>query len=249
MNLFRFVPGYESGIYETGREPALVMMVAFLITYVLTRGYTRIARVRGWGSANVGGVHMHHLIVGLVLAFGAGAAQFAYTPEEGFLELLLAAAFGTGAALVLDEFALVFHLNDVYWEEEGRKSVDAVVLGVIFGAIFLLHAAPLGQDTDGPRWFLTVLLTIHLGFVLVCALKGKLYLATFGVFVTWLAWIGAFRLAEPDSIWARHRYPPGSKKRRRSEERYARYEARWRPRKERAWDIIGGKTGRPDPGG
>jgi hypothetical protein len=32
VNLLRFVPGYESGIYETGREPALVMMVAFLIT-------------------------------------------------------------------------------------------------------------------------------------------------------------------------------------------------------------------------
>jgi lysyl-tRNA synthetase class 2 len=245
VNLFRFIPGYETAVYETGREPALVMLAAFAITYALTRGYTRIARVRGWGSTHVGGVHMHHLVVGLVLAFVAGAIQFAYLPGEGFLQLLLAAAFGTGAALVLDEFALVFHLNDVYWEQEGRKSVDAVVLGVAFGALFLLHAAPLGQNTDGPRWFLTVVLLIHLCVVVVCALKGKLYLATFGVFMPWLAWIGAMRLAEPDSMWARRRYAQGSEKRLRAEQRYALYEARWHPRKERVWDVIGGATGRP----
>lgn len=248
MNLLRFVPGYESAIYETGREPALVMLVAFLVTYALTRGYTRIARVRGWGSTHVGGVHMHHLVVGLALAFAAGALEFAYLPEEGFLQLLLAAAFGTGAALVLDEFALVFHLDDVYWESEGRKSVDAVVLAVALGAVFLLHAAPLGENTDGPRWFVTAVVLIHLTFVVVCAVKGKLFLALFGMFMPTLAWIGAIRLAEPGSAWARRRYPPGSEKRRRSEERYARYEARWRPLKERAWDLIGGKTGRPTPG-
>jgi hypothetical protein len=40
MNLFRFVPGYESAIYESGREPALAMLIAFLITFVLTREFT-----------------------------------------------------------------------------------------------------------------------------------------------------------------------------------------------------------------
>jgi hypothetical protein len=65
MNLFRFIPGYESAIYENGREPALVMLLAFVITFVFTRAYTRIARVRGWGSTHVGNVHMHHLVVGL----------------------------------------------------------------------------------------------------------------------------------------------------------------------------------------
>jgi hypothetical protein len=246
VNLFRFVPGYETGIYEAGREPALVMLVAFLITFALTRAYTRIARVRGWGSTHVGAVHMHHLVVGLVLALGAGGLQFAFLPEEGFFQLLLAAAFGTGAALVLDEFALVFHLEDVYWEREGRKSVDAVVIAVALGALFLLHSAPLGTGgADESRLALTIAIAINLVMVLIAALKGKLFLAMFGVFVPMVALVGAIRLAEPGSIWARRRYPPASKKRRRSEERYARYEARWRPRKERAWDVIGGETGRP----
>jgi hypothetical protein len=84
MNLFRFIPGYENAIFESGRETALVMLIAFLITFVLTRAYTRIARVRGWGSAHVGNVHIHHLVVGLVLALGAGAFALAFHPEEGF---------------------------------------------------------------------------------------------------------------------------------------------------------------------
>ncbi len=247
MNLFRFIPGYETGIYESGREPALVMLVAFLITFALTRAYTRIARVRGWGSTHVGAVHMHHLVVGLVLALGAGAIQFAFLPEEGFLQLLLAAAFGAGAALVLDEFALVFHLQDVYWEREGRKSVDAVVIAVALGALFLLHSAPLGTGgAEDSRLVLTIMIALNLVLVLIAALKGKLFLATFGVFAPIFALVGAIRLAEPGSIWARRRYAPDSKRRARAEARYARYEARWRPRKERAWDVIGGGTGRPE---
>jgi hypothetical protein len=228
VNLFRFIPGYETAIYESGREPALVMLVAFLITFALTRGYTRIARVRGWGSAHVGSVHMHHLVVGLVLTLVAGALEFAFLPDEGLFQLLL-----------------VFHLDDVYWEGEGRKSVDAVVLSVVLGAVFLLHSAPLGLDTEGPRWIITIGVIVNLCFVLISALKGKLFLATFGVFLAVLALIGAVRLAEPGSVWARRRYPSGSEKMARSLERY---EARWKPLKERAWDLIGGKTGRPEEG-
>jgi len=38
------------------------------------------------------------------------------------------ALFGVGAALTLDEFALWLHLKDVYWEQAGRRSIDAVIL-------------------------------------------------------------------------------------------------------------------------
>ena len=109
MNLFEFIPGYTSAIYDTGRQGALVMLVAFIVTFILTRGYTRIARVTGWGSASVGGVHTHHLVFGLVIAFIGGAAQFAFVPEtNSWANILFAAMFGVGAALVLDEFALYF---------------------------------------------------------------------------------------------------------------------------------------------
>jgi len=45
---------------------------------------------------------------------------------------LTAALYGAGAALTLDEFALWLNLEDVYWEREGRASIDAVML---FGAL------------------------------------------------------------------------------------------------------------------
>ena len=53
-----------------------------------------------------------------------------------------AVVFGLGAALVLDEFALILNLADVYWAPQGRESIDAVIL---FGALLAAGAwgAPL----------------------------------------------------------------------------------------------------------
>ena len=44
----------------------------------------------------------------------------------------MALLYGAGAALTLDEFALWLNLEDVYWSQEGRASIDAVIL---FGAL------------------------------------------------------------------------------------------------------------------
>lgn len=243
MDVFNFIPGYTSSIYETGREPALFVLLSFLITFILTRGYTRLARTTGWGSASFGGVHTHHLVFGLVLAFLAAGAEFAFLPEPGLAQLFLATMFGVGAALVLDEFALVFHLDDVYWEKEGRKSVDAVIIGSIFGLLFLLHTTPFGGHSPGlPLKILTLIILIDLFFVIIAALKGKFYLAIFGVFISVLSVTGAIRLAEPNSIWARRYYDENGQKIKKSIARYKAYEKKWRPRKEKLWDIIGGKT-------
>lgn len=245
MNLFNFIPGYTTYIFQTGREPAFIMLLSFILTYIFTRGYTRIARIRGWGSASFGGVHTHHMVFGLIASFIAGALLFALTPEQGPLFLLLAAIFGSGAALVLDEFALIFHLQDVYWENEGRKSVDAVVLAVAFGSLFLFRASPFGIQSSDSELLLFASVAVNFPVVLIAAAKGKIYIALFGVFIPTLSLIGAVRLAEPDSLWARHVYRKGSRKLVRSRQRYDQYERVWRTRKERIWDIIGGKIGRP----
>lgn len=245
MNLLPIIPGYTTLIYETGRQAALVMLAAFLITFIIARGYTRIARRTGWGSAHLGGVHTHHLVFGIVISLVAGALQFSFLPaQDSPIQLLLAATFGAGAALTLDEFALLFHLDDVYWEKEGRKSVDAVVIAVLLGILFLLHTAPFGQSDDVPREALTIILLINLTFVVVAGLKGKFFVATFGVFIPLLAMVGAIRLAEPGSLWAHKFYNQSSSKLKKSKERYAIYEQYLRPKKERFWDLIGGKIGR-----
>lgn len=46
--------------------------------------------------------------------------------------------YGVGAALTLDEFALWLNLEDVYWQRQGRASIDAVLL---FGALLAIGLA------------------------------------------------------------------------------------------------------------
>jgi hypothetical protein len=50
-------------------------------------------------------------------------------------------AYGVGAALTLDEFALWLNLRDVYWEREGRSSIEALLLFAAALAIAALGGA------------------------------------------------------------------------------------------------------------
>ena len=65
-----------------------------------------------------GGLHIHHLVFGIVLMMVAGFLGFAIQPDSPWLEIL-AGLFGIGVGLTLDEFALWLYLEDVYWSEEG----------------------------------------------------------------------------------------------------------------------------------
>ena len=245
MDIFRFIPGYESVIYDTGREPVFIMILSFFLTFVITRGYTRMARTRGWGSASFGGVHTHHLVFGIVIAFSAGALDFGFAPTPGPAFLLLAAAFGLGMALVLDEFALVFHLQDVYWEQEGRKSIDAIILALALCGMIMLQSTPFGTNQNQAAWAIAATVAINLPLVAIAALKGRTLYALFGIFIPTLAEIAAIRLARPGSYWFRRFYGAKPKKRERAQRRYEKYLSKWHTRKERVWDFIGGKPGRP----
>ncbi len=118
------------------RVPMLWMLGAFVVTFLVTRFVTKAIR-RGVGpfrDTTVGGVHVHHQVYGIFLMLGAGVAEFTYRPGPPWLEVL-AALFGVGAALTLDEFALWLNLEDVYWTRKGRQSIDAAVL---FGSLLLI---------------------------------------------------------------------------------------------------------------
>ena len=245
MDLFYFIPGYSSSIYLAGREPAFIMLLSFIITYIAARGYTRIARHTGWGSASFGGVHTHHMVFGLVISFITAALVFSLTPEQGPFLLLLAALFGCGAALVLDEFALILHLEDVYWEKEGRKSIDAVVIAIFTGSLLMLRIAPFEIDEDAISNGFSLIVLLNLIIVIIAGLKGKIFLALIGIFIPIVSLIAAIRIAEPDSVWAKFLYKKEGKKIKKSILRYEHYEKVWRVRKEKIWDIIGGETGRP----
>src|SRR5512146_1443128 len=127
-NFFKFIPGYSHYIYRGGREPLFFLLLAFLATFAVVRSYTRLGRLRGWPSGSVRDVHLHHLVPGILASLASATAIIAFRPGDDSM-LLLSSLFGVGAALTLDEFALILHLDDVYWTKEGRSSVEATPMG------------------------------------------------------------------------------------------------------------------------
>jgi hypothetical protein len=130
---------YREHVIDPGRQPQFAVLVAFLVTFVVVRLITYSIR-QGWhipGIRNVsaGGTHIHHLVPGIFLLLVSGYLGAALDPDRREIVALI---FGIGAALTLDEFALWLHLEDVYWSEKGRISIDAVIItGTILG-IFAL---------------------------------------------------------------------------------------------------------------
>jgi hypothetical protein len=252
VNVFRFFPGYTEYVYDAGKEPLLCLLLAFLIAFLLTRAYTRIARRRGWGSAHAGGVHVHHVVVGIVLMLAAGVIEFGFDPSYVFSEWL-AVVFGVGAALTLDEFAMVFHLDDVYWLPEGRTSVDAVVTGALVLVLAFTVTAPFGAERgDEPAYVFWLAIALNVFFVVVTFLKGKVKLALAGIIFPPFALFGAFRLAKPGSAWSRRFYDPSGegrrgRKYRRAVAREEKRRARWSGRQTRVYDALGGAPSRPSP--
>ena len=238
-DLFQFVPGYRHYVYGSGREPLFFLLLALLLTFVAVRAFTRLGRVRSWRSGSIRGVHLHHLVPGVIASLMAGAVIIAFQPS-GDAMLVLSSLFGVGAALTLDEFALILHLDDVYWTEEGRSSIEATLMGFAFGLLCLLATAPLGSDPgrDIPHWVLGGVLAVNLIFALVAFLKGKVRLAAFGLFMPGVALFGATRLGQPTSLWARRFYAPA--KLARSRTRASLQHRRYASAKHRLYDAIGG---------
>jgi hypothetical protein len=256
MNLFGPVPGYNTHIYDSGKEALFFVFLSFLIAFALTRLYTRQARIHGWGSASVGGVHLHHAVPGLVLALGAGLLAFTPWGSDSPAQEVLAIAFGVGAALILDEWALIFHLEDVYWSREGRSSIDAVIVGSMLAGILLHTASPFGlqeSEYSGSRTGVFALLAVNYLFALVCFLKGKPVVGAVGLLVPLVALAGAVRLAKPHSPWSRWFYSPDRgharlrhERARKQERSRRRFEAGWEGRLERKVDdVLGGAPGVP----
>jgi hypothetical protein len=164
------------------------------------------------------------MVPGIFLLLGAGFV--AITAEDDswpwYLWWLLPSAFGVGAALVLDEFALWLNLRDVYWTEEGRRSIDAVIISAALIGIVALGAPFWGKVISGadPAGGFLIVAYHFLSVVcaVICLAKGKLIVGVVGFLLWPVALVGAIRLAEPNSFWARRFYDED--KLRRSRERY-----------------------------
>ncbi len=231
---------------DHGQRAGFIALGSFLAAFLFIRTSARLIRnpkVTWWpGSVTTkGGLHLHHLVWGIVMILVSGFLNFVLQPGSPGLEIL-AAIFGIGAGLTLDEFALWIHLEDVYWSQEGRSSIDAVVVATLLGGLVVLGIAPFDiSNSASPISSLVAVVVIDLVFSALAILKGKPLLGVIGVFIPLTSIVGALRLAAPSSPWARWRYPPDGHRMARSLARFARV----RERRRRLMNAIGGAPSQP----
>ena len=194
------------------REPELLFLGAFLLSFgfIRTSAHLIRAEVSWWpGNVEVGGTHIHHLVWGILLLLVAGYVGAVERPEEPWSQIAIV-AFGIGAGLTMDEFALWLNLRDVYWEEEGRRSIDAVIVVAILAgfAVTGLSAWIDAAETVETEVFAAVGAAGAVGFLsaLVSAAKEKFGMALLALLVPVAGLVGAFRLGKPSSFWARSFY-------------------------------------------
>ncbi|MET0864927.1 MAG: hypothetical protein ABWZ98_11380 [Nakamurella sp.] len=230
--------------------PAMWVFIGVLGAFVVTRGITRFIRRRSVAGVQasgpikditIGGVHIHHQVFGITLMFLTGLLLVATTPDGALLDVL-ALLFGVGVGVAFDEFALWLHLDDVYWSEQGRKSVDAVAIVLVIVAsvrsfLDLLQVFQTSDEMGDLAWMVWLLVAITVIPAVICLLKGKLVTSALGIVYQPIGIVGAFRLAKPGSWWARQLYGPQSRRRGRSNRRFG---ENYSARLERWRDIVGG---------
>ncbi len=231
------IEGEEGFLSAQGTRSGVIMLATTLLSFLVIRVSTRLMRtdkVPWWPGSIVseGGLHVHHHVFGIIIMLLAGFV-LALQPGEPWFEII-AGLFGVGAGLTLDEFALWLHLEDVYWAETGRQSVDAVLIACLVGGLVLLGFLPFSTDDSAPGIIVT--LVVILAVAGLAIFKGKVFMGLAGVLFPLVGIIGAIRLAKPDSPWARRFYKPGSRKLARSEVRYERHTRRY----QRFQDQIAG---------
>jgi len=222
------------------------LLGASLATFALTRLYTRLQRHYGWRPGRIGDVHVHHLVLGVVLVLASGMLETALRVGENGRDLL-AVIFGVGGAFILDEFALTFHLRDVYWTEEGRRSIDACIMWLLFGAWLLVGLSPFGihDHTAIPRTIGFVVIAVNVVLTVITCLKGKLTFGLLSIFLPPVGIVTAVRLARPGSVWAQRFYPAGSAKAVESSARFHPHDGSQIERlRIRLVDLVGGAPNR-----
>jgi hypothetical protein len=236
------------GSLEDHHEQAVfLVLVGLVASFAFIRMSTRIIRSESvsWWPGNIeseSGLHLHHLVFGIVTMMVAGTLGFVADGRQPYTEIC-ALGFGIGVGLTIDEFALWVHLEDVYWEREGRSSVDATVIAASLMLLIVLGVSPVAFDSSSTEALIGSILATLLAFACVgiCIAKGRILHGVTGIFIGPLAIYGACRIGKPSSAWARYRYGE------RRPKKQAKAEGRFPPDrrterfKEAFRDIVGGK--------
>jgi lysyl-tRNA synthetase class 2 len=200
---------FQREIVDTGRLAAFLYFVALLGTFAFIRTSTHMirAQVSWWpGNVSVGGTHVHHLVWGIFAMMIFGYVGVVLQPDSPWREIVTV-LFGVGTGLTLDEFALWLDLKDVYWEKEGRKSVDAmIVAGCLAGMALVGFSAwvKLADDVAGAVFAgVGAFGAIGIAVAVVNAAKEKFAMSLVALAFWPAAMPSAVRPAKPHSLWNR----------------------------------------------
>lgn len=145
---------FRDKIAETPRERLFWASLGFFVALAVVRGLTFLIHhhVGPFHDIQMRGRHIHHLVWGVMLLLLTGygwllEAGIGTSGSRTWAGRVMSMAYGVGAALTLDEFALWLNLRDVYWDREGRESFEALAL----------FAAALGVAAFGAPFFRAVL--------------------------------------------------------------------------------------------
>lgn len=202
---------WHDQLVSRGQQGTFLVLAGFLGSFGFIRMSTRIMRSprMSWWPGSVvsdGGVHVHHLVFGIVAMIAGGVMAIGIWSSPWWE--ISCAIFGIGVGLTVDEFALWLHLDDVYWSEEGRSSIDAAVVAALGIGLVILGAKPFDFQSASVETVALSALVIATDLVLVaiCLLKKRLWHGCLGIFFLPIALYGAWRLGKPGSWWARRRY-------------------------------------------
>ncbi|MEZ5078249.1 MAG: hypothetical protein R2725_12510 [Solirubrobacterales bacterium] len=224
-----------------------MVLAGFILSFAFIRMSTRLMRspkVPWWPGSVVSdsGVHLHHLVFGIITMIAAGSLGFLSYGNSPFTEIC-AFFFGVGIGLTIDEFALWVYLDDVYWAEEGRSSIDATVIAAAAMGLVLVGGMPFSIETGSAEAVVIsiVLEILLLTIVAICFAKQRVLHGTIGFFIFPIAIYGASRIGKPGSPWARRRY--GEKRPNKQEKAEGRFppDRRTERFKDAFRDIVGGK--------
>jgi uncharacterized membrane protein len=241
-----FTEFWNDHLVAHDRQGVFLVLVGFILSFAFIRMSTRLMRsprVPWWPGSVVSdsGVHLHHLVFGIVTMMIAGTLGFATLGHSPYLEIC-AFLFGVGAGLTIDEFALWVYLDDVYWAEQGRSSIDATVIAAAAMGLVVLGANPLdlGSESEGVLAVIVSGLLLFL-VVAICFLKGRRLHGIIGFFLFPIALYGACRIGKPGSAWARRRYGERRPKKQAKAEGRFPPDRRTERYKDAFRDIVGGK--------
>ncbi len=195
---------YDQHIQVPGKETHFLILIAFALSFAFIRTSTHMIKAQvSWWPGNVetkSGMHIHHLVWGILLLMVMGYLGIATAIPDPWFELV-AIGFGIGMGLTLDEFALWLNLEDVYWEKQGRQSIDAVVVTLVllfvtllglrfwtdvYDAVLVLTGAPRGNE-----WVAIPIQLAGVALAVVCFKRGRKMAGIVGVFIPLVALIGA----------------------------------------------------------